>query len=96
MIKLIYTSQHSLKMKRGVGNKQSGDFTIEQNLMYDLIFGNKKEYEINFLEYIDNIKEINTFLERVLLNLDKAGLKIKDDILILTENKNIWILKIEK
>jgi hypothetical protein len=72
------------------------DFTSENKLMYDLIFGDKKEYEIKFLEYINNIKEINPFMDKILLNLKKSGIKIKEDIFILTENKNIWILKLEK
>jgi hypothetical protein len=72
------------------------NFTMENKLMYDLIFGTKKEYEINFLEYINSIKDLTSFIDRILSNLKKAGLKIKEDILILTENKNLWILKIEK
>jgi hypothetical protein len=77
-------------------NKLENNFTIENKLMYDLIFGNKKEYEIKLLEYISNVKEINPFIEKILSNLKKSGLKIKEDILIITENKNLWILKIEK
>ncbi len=77
-------------------NDMNNNFTTENKLMYDLIFGNKKEYEIKLLEYISNVKEINPFMDKILINLKKAGIKIKEDILILTEKKNIWILKIEK
>lgn len=72
------------------------NFTVENKLMYDLIFSDNQEHEISILEYISNIKEVNTFIDKVVKNLKIAGIKIKEDILILTEKKNIWILKIEK
>jgi tetrahydromethanopterin S-methyltransferase subunit H len=68
----------------------------ENKLMYELIFGTEKEYEINFSKYVQNITELPTFIDKVLMNLKKSGVKIKEDILILTKNKNLWILKIEK
>jgi hypothetical protein len=85
-------------MKSGDGKdmKNNYDFTDEQNLMYLLIFGDKSEYEIDIFKYIDNMKEINPFIEKTLTNLKKSGVKIIEDILILTENKNSWIIKIEK
>ncbi len=72
------------------------DLNDENKLMYELIFGTMNEYEINFLKYVNNITELTYFMEKILGNLKKAGIKIKEDVLILTKNKNLWILKIEK
>ncbi len=71
----------------------SNDFTPENKLMYELIFGNKVEYEIQLMEYISDIKDVKPFMDKVLKNLKKSGIKIQEDVLILTEKKNIWILK---
>ena len=65
----------------------------ENNLMLELIFGDKDINEISIFRYIEDVKDINSFCERILSNLEKSGIKIKEDILILTKKKNVWILK---
>lgn len=67
----------------------------EKKLMYDLIFGEKNEYDIPIMEYIPLI-DIDVFTSRVILNLELAGLEIIDDILILTKDRKSWILKIKR
>jgi hypothetical protein len=68
----------------------------EKKLMYDIIFNDKLEYEIPFLEYICNMIDVDTFTNRIINNLNASGIKVKGDILILTKDKKVWILKIER
>jgi hypothetical protein len=72
------------------------ELTKEQILIHELIFGNKSENEIHIFEYIQNVNDISSFTEKILLILEKSGITIKEEILILTEFKNIWILKLKK
>lgn len=72
------------------------ELSKENKLMYELIFGDKNEYEIDLFEYIESIKDINPFTNKVLNNLKKSGIKIKEEFLFLSEEKNIWILKLKK
>ena len=69
------------------------NLNIEQKLMYDLIFGDIEINEIHLFKYIDDINDLKSFIERVLSNLEKSGIVVKEYILILTEEKNIWIIK---
>ena len=68
----------------------------EKKLMYDIIFDKKLEYEIPILEYICEMNDVDNFTSRVVENLTTSGIKIKEDILVLTKEKKVWILKIER
>lgn len=72
------------------------ELTPEKKLMYNLIFDTKTEYEIDLFEYIHNIKDINPFTERVLDNLKKSGIRVREEFLVLTDEKNVWILRLIK
>ena len=69
------------------------DLNNENKLMYQLIFGEKNYNEISLFEYIDDISTVHKFTEKILSNSKKAGVIIKEDVLILTEDKNVWIIK---
>jgi hypothetical protein len=68
----------------------------EQQLLFDLIFLNKKEYEIRLLEYINDIKHIEEFSEKITSILTQSGIKIKEQVFVLTKDKTAWILKIKR
>jgi len=68
----------------------------EKKLMYDVIFGKKTDYEIPILEYIGEMNDIDNFTSKVVSNLIASGIKIKEDILVLTTDKKVWVLKIER
>ena len=72
------------------------DLTGENKLMYDIIFGKEKEYEIPIFEYIEEMNDVDNFTSRIVENLTTSGVKIKDDILVLTVDKKVWILKINR
>ena len=67
----------------------------EKKLMYEIIFDDKMEYEIPLLEYID-LTEINNFCENIMSNLIRAGIEVKEDVLILRKEKKVWKLKIKR
>jgi hypothetical protein len=72
------------------------DLNKEQQLMYELIFDTKSEYEIFLMEYISEITNMESFTERTVSNLTQSGVKIKEQIFIMTKDKQSWILKIKR
>lgn len=67
----------------------------KDKLIYDIIFGTDTKYEIPFYEYID-LEEVDNFTDKIRENLLLSGIKIIEDNLILSEERNSWILKIER
>jgi hypothetical protein len=72
------------------------DLSKEHQLMYELIYGVKEENEINLLDYVTAIIEMEEFTARVVSNLKEAGIKIKEQLFIMTKDKQAWILKIKR
>lgn len=77
-------------------NRHVENLVGEKKLMYDIIFGDKNDYEIPILEYIGEMNDVDDFTSKVVSNLIASGVKIKEDILVLTVDKKVWILKIER
>jgi hypothetical protein len=77
-------------------NRQMENLVGEKKLMYDIIFGENMDYEIPILEYIEEMNDIDDFTSKVVSNLIASGVKIKEDILVLTADKKVWVLKIER
>jgi hypothetical protein len=67
-----------------------------QSLLYNLIFENDTEYEIKLLDYIDELYLLDDFTSKILSNLLDSGIKIKEQIYVLTKEKKTWILKIKR
>ncbi len=67
----------------------------EKKLMYNIIFGEKEEYDIPILEYIPLI-DVDDFRTRIISNLELSGFEIVDDVLIMTKDRKSWILKIKR
>ncbi len=74
----------------------SNELTKEQKLLYDLIFLNEEEYEIKLMEYMEEIYLLEDFTNKILSNLLDSGIKIKEQIYVLTKEKKSWILKIKR
>jgi hypothetical protein len=72
------------------------DLSKEHQLMYDLIYDAKEEYEIDLTGYIAGVRELEQFTNKVVSNLTEAGVKIKEQLFILTKDKQAWVLKIKR
>ncbi len=72
------------------------ELTKEQQLMYDIIFEETEEYEIKVLEYINEIYEVEEFTNKILNILLDSGIKIREQVYVLTKEKKAWILKIKR
>jgi hypothetical protein len=77
-------------------NRDMNNLVGEKKLMYDVIFGKKTDYEIPIIEYIRELNDIDDFTSKVVDNLITSGIKIKEDILVLTKDKKVWVLKVER
>lgn len=74
----------------------NNELTKEQKLLYDIIFLNDEEYEIKLMEYLDEIYLLEDFTNKIVSNLLDSGIKVKEQIYVLTKEKKSWILKIKR
>jgi hypothetical protein len=84
-----------LKTKNNIGGLKKELNKVEQ-LMHDLIFDKKVEYEIDLTEYISEITDAEEFTNEIVNNLIKSGIKIVEQVIILVKDKKTWILKIKR
>ena len=76
--------------------KVGGDLTKIEKLMCELIFNEKSEYEIEIMKYITEIHNVEEFTNTIVENLDDAGVEVIEQVLVLTKEKKVWILKIKR
>lgn len=68
----------------------------KEKLIYDLIFSENSDYNINISEYIEDIYKYDKFIEDIKNVLRKSKVSIvKEKIDLETENV-IWNLKVKK
>lgn len=68
----------------------------KDDLIYDLIFSDEQDYEIDISEYIDDIYKYDKFVEEIKSVLKKSKVSVIKDRLELETRKAIWILKVKK
>ncbi len=66
------------------------------NLIYDLIFSEKSDFDINISEYIDNIYKYETFIKEIKDILKKSKVSIIKENVELSPATAIWTLKVKK
>ena len=67
----------------------------DQELIYDLIFSEKKEFVINIEEYVE-VHNHEHFIDEIKEVLEKSKVKIISSSLIVNSKSVIWTLKINK
>lgn len=68
----------------------------KDDLIYDLIFSDNLDYEIDISEYIEDIYKYDKFVEDIKSILKKSKVSIVKDKLELETRKAIWTLKVKK
>lgn len=68
----------------------------KDDLIYDLIFSDNLDYEIDISEYIEDIYKYDKFVEDIKSILKKSKVAIVKDKLELETRKAIWTLKVKK
>ena len=68
----------------------------KDDLIYDLIFSDNLDYEIDISEYIEDIYKYDKFVEYIKSILKKSKVSIVKDKLELETRKAIWTLKVKK
>ena len=66
------------------------------DLIYDLIFSEQVDFDINISEYIDNIYKYETFMKEIKEILKKSKVSIVKEGVDLNPTTAIWILKVKK
>ena len=66
------------------------------DLIYDLIFSDEVEFDINISEYIENIYKYEGFIKEIKEILKKSKVSIVKEGVDLNPTTAIWILKVKK
>ncbi len=68
----------------------------KEELLVDLIFGEKTEFEINVSNYIDELYKYDKFIVEIKSILKKSKVTIVKEKLELSPNGPIWSIKVKK
>ena len=68
----------------------------EQDLIYDLIFGEGSDYVIDISEYIKDIYKYDRFIDSIKKVLKKSKVVIEKDRVDLDIKTATWTLKVKK
>ena len=66
------------------------------DLIYDLIFSEQNEFDINVSDYIDNIYKYESFIKEIKDILKKSKVSIIKEGIDLSPTNVIWFLKVKK
>jgi len=66
------------------------------DLIYDLIFSDEVEFDINISEYIENIYKYESFIKEIKEVLKKSKVSIVKEGVDLNPTTAIWILKVKR
>ena len=66
------------------------------DLIYDLIFSEQNEFDINVSDYIDNIYKYESFIKEIKDILKKSKVSIIKEGVDLSPTNVIWFLKVKK
>jgi len=67
-----------------------------EDLIYDLIFSEVNEYNINISDYIEDIYKYDRFIDDIKSVLKKSKVSIIKEKIDLDESNVIWNLKVKK
>lgn len=70
--------------------------TPKEKLLYDIIFSDKTSYEIPYMEYISDMKNLEEFTEDIIDKLIDSKIEISEQVHILTDKQKVWILRINR
>jgi len=68
----------------------------KDDLVYDLIFSDKLEYEIDIFQFVDNIYQYDKFIDEIKYIFRKSKVMVLSDKLHIESKKAIWTLKVKK
>ncbi len=68
----------------------------KDDLIYDLIFTEKKDFNIEISEYINDIYQYKLFVDEIKIVLKKSKVKIQKSVVELDSKTAIWCLKVKK
>ena len=67
-----------------------------EELIYDLIFSEKSDFEINISDYIENIYKYESFIKEIKDVLKKSKVSVIKEGIDLNPTTAIWNLKVKK
>ncbi len=76
------------------------DLDDKEKLIYDIVFSEEVYigttlFEIKLYDYIKDLSELTEFTNYVLDSLKEANFVVTEDVLVMTNDTNVWKLKIK-
>lgn len=76
------------------------DLSDKEKLIYDIVFSEEVYigttlFEIKLYDYIKDLSELTEFTNYVLDSLKEADFEVTEDVLVMTNDTNMWKLKIK-
>lgn len=68
----------------------------KEELIYDLIFSEKSEYQINISEYVEDVYKYDRFIEDIKNVLRKSKVSVVKETIDLEKSDVYWNLKVKK
>ncbi len=68
----------------------------KEELIYDLIFSEKLDYQINIADYIEDIYLYDDFVDEIKIILKKSKVRLVKSKIIVDSKTAIWHLKVSK
>ena len=68
----------------------------KDELIYDLIFSEKLDYEMDLADYVDNIYQYDYFIDDIKMILKKSKVKIVKSLVTVDSKTATWKLKVNK
>jgi hypothetical protein len=68
----------------------------KDDLIYDLIFSDNMDYEINIDEYISDIYKYDRFIDETKKVLKKSKVEILQEKIVVDMNSVVWKIKVKK
>lgn len=68
----------------------------KEDLIYDLIFSENTDYEINVDEYISDIYKYDRFIDETKRVLKKSKVEILQEKIVVDMNTVVWKIKVKK
>ncbi len=68
----------------------------KDELIYDLIFSEKLDYEMDLADYVDDIYQYDYFIDDIKVILKKSKVKLLKSKVVIDSKTAIWYLKVSK
>jgi hypothetical protein len=67
-----------------------------ERLIYDLIFSETAQFQIDLRKYVEDVYHYDEFIEEIKSILKKAGVEVIQSTVVVNSSSSKWTLKVKK